>query len=375
MQNTAISPERRQTRSSIYRRLYEAKEVCTKASLAAELGLSLPTIYQNLNELISAGLVQYAGEQRSTGGRRAKELGIVCDARVAVGISITESSTSLVLADLKLNELAYRKLPRGLLGHNAEFSRYLARELERFLDDNQVIRAKLLGVGIALAAVISPDGSKVVYAPTLGLQNVDLSELAGNLPYPVFFENDGNCGGLAECFIRGGYSNMAYLSLENGVGGAVIIGGATYSGNHCRSGEFGHMCVEPAGLPCMCGKRGCLEAYCSARRISDALGITLEEFFQGVNQHVPEYEALWYDLLRHLAIGVNTIHMTLDCDVVLGGFLTEYLAPYMPRLKEYIAANNPFQSSANAVHLSVLRRHSVPLGVALHFVQEFLDTL
>lgn len=100
------------------------------------------------------------------------------------------------------------------------------------------------------------------------------------------------------------------------------------------------MCVEPGGLPCKCGKRGCLEAYCSPSRVSDDLGISLKEFFDGLERHVPEYETLWYDLLRHLAIGVNNIRMALDCDVVLGGFLTEFLPPYMPLLKEYVAAGN-----------------------------------
>ena len=42
-------------------------------------------------------------------------------------------------------------------------------------------------------------------------------------------------------------------------------------------------------------------------------------FFAGVERHVPEYETMWHDLLRHLAIGVNNIRMVLDCDVVLGG--------------------------------------------------------
>ena len=79
--------------------------------------------------------------------------------------------------------------------------------------------------------------------------------------------------------------SMAYLSLENGVGGAVLVNGDLYAGDNRRSGEFGHMCVEPGGLPCKCGKRGCLEAYCSARRISDDINITLKDFFAGVERH------------------------------------------------------------------------------------------
>ena len=64
-----ISARRRQTRSSIYRYLYEAGVPCSKQQIAAALGLSLPTVYQNLTELAAAGLIGEAGMQPSSGGR------------------------------------------------------------------------------------------------------------------------------------------------------------------------------------------------------------------------------------------------------------------------------------------------------------------
>ena len=60
---------RRQTRSNVYHYLYGAQEFCTRQSLAQALDLSLPTIYQNLTDLVDAGLVRYAGQSQSTGGR------------------------------------------------------------------------------------------------------------------------------------------------------------------------------------------------------------------------------------------------------------------------------------------------------------------
>ena len=89
--------------------------------------------------------------------------------------------------------------------------------------------------------------------------------------------------------------------------------------------------------------------------------------------HDQTCELLWDNMLHYMAVGVYNIRMALDCDVVLGGFLSEYLGPYLPRLKEYAAALNPFEEEASYLHLSTLRRHAVPLGVALHFVADFLD--
>ena len=364
---------RKLTIRSVYQCLYESREGCTKAELAQKLELSLPTIYQCIAELMGRGLICYAGELQSTGGRRPQCLQVVADARVAVGISLMEDRIRMVVTDLYLKELHYRNIRHNLQLQSDELAAFLAESLEQFLHDSGTDRKKLLGIGIAIPGVISPDRKRLLLAPTLGLRNLNLDSLTQRIPYPVFWENDGTCSGKAEMFVRGGQANMAYLSLEDGVGGAVLISGKPYPGEQLRSGEFGHMCVEPAGLPCACGRRGCLEAYCSARRFQNTLGVSMEDFFKGLRRHVPEYENLWYDLLRHLAIGVNNIRMVLDCDVVLGGYLSEYLEPYLPQLQAYAAANNTFESNADYLRMSVLRRHTVPLGAALYFIQEFLN--
>ena len=149
-----VTERRKQTRSSIYHYLYETQSFCSRQSLSLALGLSLPTIYQNLTELMESGLVCYSGETQSTGGRKASGLTIVPDARVAVGVSITENRLRFSAADLRLKELAYRKVPHMPFTQVSDFGVFLARELESFLDENQIDRAKLLGVGIAVPGAI-----------------------------------------------------------------------------------------------------------------------------------------------------------------------------------------------------------------------------
>lgn len=369
------SERRRQTRSNIYHCLYDTRGFCSKQTLAQSLGLSLPTIYQNLDELIADGLVRYSGESQSTGGRKASGLEIVPDARIAVGVSVTETRLRFSAADLRLNEIAYHKVSHTSNFEMEELGALVARELEQFLDTYHIDRSRLLGVCIAMAGVTDPEGGHLLYAPTMHLRNVELSGLTRSIPYPTYVENDATCSGYAEWFMRGDQENLAYLSLENGVGGAFISNGVVYGGDNRRSAEFGHLCVEPGGLPCACGKWGCLEAYCSDWRIRNTFGVSLKEFFEGVNQGNPEYAALWKDFLFHLAIGASNIRMALDCTVVLGGFMSQYLDPYLPMLREYAAANDPFERRADYLQLGILRSHAVPLGAALHFIRDFLDTV
>lgn len=358
---------RETARGRIYRYLHRTRTFCAKQDLAEALELSMPTVYQNVNELMALGLVRYSGQQRSTGGRNANGLAIVPGARLAVGISIMEDYLRLTVTDLLLRQRAYKVAPFAPVpGCGAA----LAKELELFLEENRVDRTRMLGVGISIPGILSADGRQLLFAPTLGLRDIPIQDIFDAVPYPVHMDNDANCGGSAEWFIRDHQANMAYLSLESGVGGAIFINNALYAGESRRSGEFGHMCVEPGGLPCSCGQHGCLEAYCSVRRIANE-GYTVDEFFSRVQNNDPVCGALWGDMLRHLAIGVSNIHMALDCDVILGGFLTGYLEPWLPLLREYVAGGS-LLSGADYLHLSTFRSHSSVLGAACHFVQEFI---
>ena len=370
-----VQNKRLPARSAIYRTLYESQGSFSKKELAVRCGVSMPTLYQHLNELMEAGLIRCTDEWEFTGGRKAQKLDIVPDSRFSVGISINENRLRLVAADLRLQELAYSERAFHVQACLDGTEPKVAAHLEDFLNEAGLDRSRLLGVCLTVPGLVSKDQRTVEFAPTLRVRDLPVSELLGEIPYPVNIDNDGSASGHAEYFSRGNLGNMAYLSLENGVGGAFLAGGKPYAGDHGRSGEFGHICVEPGGLRCACGKLGCLEPYCSPTRIEQSLGLTLEEFFRGVDANDPACTALLYDMLRHLSVAINSIRMALDCDVVLGGFLSEYLVPYLPILRQYVLAGNPFDENADFVQFSTLRRHITPLGAALYYVRRFLESI
>lgn len=375
MLDETMTERRRRTRSSVYHYLYNSPEPCPKQKIAYDLNLSLPTVYQNLTELHDAGLVDYCGTLPSSGGRPAMCISVVPDARVSVGLSITEHRLRFILTDLKCNELGYKDVHHSTDIKDPDFARLLAGELELFLDENHVARDKLLGVGVTIAAVVSPDLSTIVFGPTLDMYNVPFERLLHMIPYPTHPDNDGTSGGFAEWFTSSLDRDIAFLSLEDGVGGAVLLNGAQFIGRDNRSGEFGHMCIVPGGIKCACGKRGCLEAYCSAMRLSNDLGITLRDFFLGVDEGNEEYRARLEDYLHHLAIAVHNIRLVLDCDVVIGGFMAKFLEPYIPRLREMLSELDPFDPDGSYLHLSRYPKHAALMGAAFHYVKRFLDSI
>ncbi len=61
--------------------------------------------------------------------------------------------------------------------------------------------------------------------------------------------------------------NMAMITLGTGIGGAIILNGKIFYGMNGMAGEFGHVTIEPNGVPCGCGNHGCAERYASATAV------------------------------------------------------------------------------------------------------------
>ena len=66
---------------------------------------------------------------------------------------------------------------------------------------------------------------------------------------------------------------------------------------------------------------------------------------------------------------------TLDCNIVLGGYLAQYLPPYLPELRRLTAALDPCDEDAGYVHRCHYPKHAASLGVALNFINRFLEQL
>ena len=107
-----------------------------------------------------------------------------------------------------------------------------------------------------------------------------LDYLKDNLKIDGCFENDANCGALAEWFFGAGRgcTDFIYLTMSTGIGGGIIASGNLVRGGRTLSaGELGHICIELNGRPCSCGMNGCYEAYCGGRAIANRMAQELKD--------------------------------------------------------------------------------------------------
>ncbi|MDN6386868.1 MAG: ROK family protein [Corynebacterium sp.] len=132
-------------------------------------------------------------------------------------------------------------------------------------------------VGLAVAGFITADQERVRFAPHLPWRDRDVRDrLTRRLGLPVVLEHDANAAAWGEQILGPGRDAATWVlfAVGTGIGGALVTEGQLYRGSYGAAPEFGHLTVVPGGRACPCGKRGCLERYCSG----SALETTALEF-------------------------------------------------------------------------------------------------
>jgi glucokinase len=140
----------------------------------------------------------------------------------------------------------------------------LAKQL---LAENALDPAACEGVGVGCPGTIDAAQGRVIYSNNLAdWKDIPLAAYLHNaLNMPVRISNDANCAALGECVSGAakGCASVLLLTLGTGVGGGVVWNGTVFEGGP-GGAELGHALLAVDGELCTCGRKGCVEAYCSA---------------------------------------------------------------------------------------------------------------
>lgn len=370
-------------RNIIYRLINERERV-SKPEIASVLRISMPTVLQNVNELLERGLVTEAGAYESTGGRKAKVLSPVYDAAYAIGIDITQNHISLVLTDLSGCVLSHSRMAKPFIDHDSYY-RELGEIASKFLTATGRPIEQFLGYGVAIPGIVLSDSQIIAYSHALQISNVPCRTISQAIGHPCIFSNDANAAMVAEMFHHPDKMTAVYLSLSNSVGGSIFaekISGLSgqrvfdnlFLGDNFRSAEFGHMTLYPGGPPCYCGKLGCFDTYCTAKVLASLTDGKLELFFKRLEIE-PPFQRVWHEYLDHLAIEINSLRMAFDCQIIIGGYVGSYIEPYIHDLQERAAKLNTFEPDAGYIKPCRFKTEASALGAALRHIDNFISTI
>lgn len=147
-----------------------------------------------------------------------------------------------------------------------------SRVLDRIGDEiNALIEVadrSLYGIGIGAPGFIDTEAGVVLESVNLNWYGVELVKgLAERVKsdLPILLQMDALASALGEFYYGAGKgcSSFVYLSIGTGFGGGVVLKGKLLAGEHGLAGAVGHFSLDPGGLPCKCGLRGCPETTVS----------------------------------------------------------------------------------------------------------------
>jgi len=249
----------------VLKTIYEQGET-SRVEVSRLTRLTRTTVSDVVAHYIQEGLVSESGVSPSRGGKPARLLRIVDDARLMLGIDLAEGEFRGALVNLRGHIRLFHSLPV------AEKDGEAAVELVYALVDKLLEKADRPVQGIALGTpgLIDPLRGVVLRAVNLDWSELPLVEmLSQRYPIPIYMANDSQLAALAEfTFNRPADSqNLALVRVGRGVGAGIVLGGKLYYGDHFGAGEIGHVRMVEGGERCRCGNNGCLETLIGSRAI------------------------------------------------------------------------------------------------------------
>lgn len=362
--------------------------VVSRAELSRLTGLTKTTISEIVGELIETGLVAETGLGVSVGGKPPTLLQPNPNARQVICLDLGSAEFHGALSNLS-GELLHRiNIPvKDLKGEVA-----LNRVFVLIDSLRSAASAPLLGIGIGTPGLVNAQEKTILQAVNLEWKDLALgAKLTQRYDCPIYLQNDSHAAAIAEYTYgtKNVSNNLILIKSGQGIGAGIIINGEIFDGNGFGSGEIGHVQVVENGLPCTCGKSGCLETVASNRAIiSQALSSGRIDRQQA---NRPEHEVflllteayrrgdkviqnLVHDTGRHFGNIVSNLAIILNIQqIVIGGPITTFGSILMEGIQKQIQ-QQVFPSIAHHIQVSFskLEDDSVMLGAGALVVSKEL---
>jgi glucokinase len=233
-------------------------------------------------------------------------------------------------------------------------------------------------IGIGIPGIVDRKRGAVSHAVNLGLSDwFPLADrLADRTGATVVVENDLNAATWG-AHVLSGADDLAYLALGTGLAAGFVLSGKLRRGAHGTAGEIGHVPIDPAGTPCSCGQRGCLELRASGSALAAAWPAEGETppattLFTAAAAGNPEAVAARDRFAAGVADAVRLAGLAVDPDaIIIGGGVAHVGEPLLAAVTAALraqAAASPFLASLDLASRTRLLPGQVPvaaIGAAL----------
>ena len=343
----------------------------TKKEISTSLKISFPTVTKIINLLLEKKMVIDKGFSENSIKRKATLYEYNPNSFYSVGIKLELSSISFILINLNGDEIKKTIIIKDFF-RDENFVFYIIEEVKLFLKGFP-FKELITGIGIALSGIVDNKNKILKIGTNFKIFEKSLKIIENNLNLPIYLINEANAGAIGEFFLNKicETSNMAFISIDSGIGAGIVIDGSLYKGHFSKAGEFGHFTVENNGLECNCGNKGCLEMYCSNRALVNSFkkefnlsDLSFIEIFSKNLANTEKGKEILDKYTDYLAIGIKNILFLLDLDkIIIGGLISNY-SQYIQNDLEKKVFNNIFLKDKTILEFSKYSDSSNLIGAA-----------
>jgi len=245
----------------------------SRAELAQRTGLAKATVSSLVDALMAQGILAEGVAASSGVGRPSRPVALNQAGPVALGIEVNVDYTAACVVDLTGRVRRYQHVAEDNRGSSV--TRIARRAVLQSRRVQQKLSQPVVGLGVAVPGVVSPDGT-LLRAPNLpqlaGIRvGRAIADLLGH--QSVIVDNEANLGAMAALwYLPDADRDFVYVSGDIGVGAGLVVNGELFRGVNGYAGELGHVVIDRNGLPCGCGGQGCLEQYAGLEALLRSAG-------------------------------------------------------------------------------------------------------
>ena len=251
-------------RSAIVK-ILQQREICSRAEMAKEMGLTQASITKIVAVLIEMGIVSEVGSIRGNGNRRSIGLKLNAERNQVIGVKFARHMFAVGVFDISGKIYTQQETEYSIDQDEKTVLSTMKEQIREILKKYKDIVA----IGLALPGPYLRNEGHIAMVTRMPIwHNINfIKEFKNEFNKPVFIEQDANAGALAEWWF-GNHERplhtLAYLLDGEGLGSGIVENGKLLLGKQGAASELGHISVNVHGPRCECGNFGCLEMYCSA---------------------------------------------------------------------------------------------------------------
>lgn len=328
----------------------------SRVSIAKKLSLSQATVTYITEELIGDNFIFEEGEQKSTGGRKARLLSFNINLGVIASVGISNDGIEVALCTLE-NQIITHDFVENDIDTGELAAKSIVSAIRDLLDSRN--NPELLGISIISSGLIDRGTGTIVKSTLLNWTEVPIKDLLQ--PYfpktQIIVDRDINAVAMYEMSFGSAKSLQDFLvvSVGEGLGLSVVIGNRIYYGDYGGAGEFGHTVINVGGYLCHCGQRGCLEQYASEFYLKNKLTENSEfkygkkHILRCVGQAADRGDSEAIELLNQMGTNLgyglrNLINVFNPKAIILVGSAMEYSQHFANKMLQ-TAKNNFFANA------------------------------